>query len=216
MELRLTYLSNSSLTTRNNKIWAGLEGNDVNSFLPLGSTPGFPGRCSVEILSNTCGIFKGTSLIFLEVERVVPASSLGHPVGEITPEGLKLVREERDLCAEYWRRQARERQVYTGHWKRQPYIPRPLGPTNVGHTRVATSSTEQLNRGQFERGQFGRGQFGRGQSGGGQAGRVQPERGQFGRDQFKRDQVGRGPFERGQVKIQNGVTENSATRRWSV
>lgn len=113
-------------------MWEGLEGDDVNSFLPLGSTPEFPGRKSVELQSNTCGIFKGTSLIFLEVERVVSVSSLGHPVGDITPEGLELVRAEREVCAAYWRQQSRERQVYAGRWK-QSYIPRtPSLGTNLG------------------------------------------------------------------------------------
>lgn len=144
----------SSLTTRNNKIWEGLVGNEVNSFLPLGTTPAIPGRASVELLSNTYGIFKGTSLIFLEVERVVPESSLGHPVGEVTPRGLALVRREREMCAKYWREWSRERQVYAGQWKSQPYIPRPPYPINTGRPRAASFFSEQ----QFERSQFVRGQ----------------------------------------------------------
>jgi hypothetical protein len=51
----------------------------------------------VELLSNVYGIFKGTSLIFLEVEKTVYRDSLGHCIGEITADGLDLVLRERAM-----------------------------------------------------------------------------------------------------------------------
>ncbi|KAI5851586.1 hypothetical protein DFP73DRAFT_523770 [Morchella snyderi] len=86
-----------SLTTRNNLVWKGLKEKDARSFLPLGTTPGYEGRDNVELLSNVYGIFKGTSLIFLEVEKTVYRDSLGHCIGEITADGLDLVLRERGL-----------------------------------------------------------------------------------------------------------------------
>ncbi|KAH0613594.1 uncharacterized protein H6S33_005480 [Morchella sextelata] len=86
-----------SLTTRNNLVWKGLKEKDARSFLPLGTTPGYEGRDNVELLSNVYGIFKGTSLIFLEVEKTVYRDSLGHCIGEITADGLDLVLRERAM-----------------------------------------------------------------------------------------------------------------------
>lgn len=134
---------------------------------------------------------------------MVPASSLGHPVGEITPEGLALVRTEREICAEYWRRQ-RGRQVYLGNWK-QSYIPRPLNPTTNGHKRSMSFANnqlggERLQRGQTEPCQMNRSNIGEDRVGEGGAGGYQIEGGQL---------------ERGQIKGQIGLTRKDR-RRWSM
>lgn len=137
-------------------------------------------------------------MIFLEVERVVPASSLGHPVGEITPEGLALVRAEREICADYWKRQ-RGRQVYSGNWK-QSYVPRSPSSTNNGHQRAMSLSNDRLGGERFQRGQTERCQM----NGGG-----------FGGDQIEKDHIEGGQFERGQIKGQIGLTRKDR-RRWSM
>lgn len=134
---------------------------------------------------------------------MVPASSLGHPVGEITPEGLALVRTEREICAEYWRRQ-RGRQVYSGNWK-QPYVPRPLNPTTNGHKRSMSLVNNQLGGERFQRGQMESCQMSRGNIGGDRVG--ESSAGGY--------QIEGGQLERGQIKGQIGLTRKDR-RRWSM
>lgn len=142
-------------------------------------------------------------MIFLEVERVVPASSLGHPVGEITPEGLALVRSEREICAEYWRRQ-KGRQVYAGGWK-QSYVLRPPNSTGNGRLRAMSLVNDQFNRDRLQRGQTERYRL--------DEGNIERERTEQG--QMKGYQIEGGQFERGQTKGQAGSARKDK-RRWSM
>lgn len=134
---------------------------------------------------------------------MVPASSLGHPVGEITPEGLALVRAEREICADYWRKQ-RGRQVYAGGWK-QSYVLRPLNSPNNGRPRAMSLANDRLGGDRLQRGQTERYQL--------DGDNI--ERGQIEKGQIERFQIERGQFERGQIKNQTGLARKDR-RRWSM
>lgn len=134
---------------------------------------------------------------------MVPASSLGHPVGEITPEGLALVRSEREICAEYWRQQ-KGRQVYAGGWK-QSYALRPPNSTGNGRPRAISFTNDQFSRDRLQRGQTERYQL--------DESNIERER--IERGQIKRYQIEGGQFERGQIKGQAGLVRKDK-RRWSI
>lgn len=93
-ELANSYFPRCS-TTRENKVWEGVQENDMHSFLPISPTPEQAGRRALILETDAENVFVGRSLLFLAVEKEVHPNFLGDYIGAITSESLQFLKSER-------------------------------------------------------------------------------------------------------------------------
>jgi hypothetical protein len=65
------------------------------SFLPIEPTQSEFGRPVIQLADDARGVFTGSSLLFLEIEKQATLQSLGDYIGSLTPEGLEELNKHR-------------------------------------------------------------------------------------------------------------------------